>query len=238
MAKMFSKDMDGSFSSSEEAMVTHLISERHLEIGALINRNIAIVIKKVKLSECQICLKKFRLKFSLDQHMKKNHPGTKKLENIIQESEDFIYCNLCTYKTLEVSKMKQHKFLAHTNRDKKSFSCQLCSKVFVSKYAALNHKNSKEHIERFASTHSGAFDTCHLCGENIKDSIEDHFIHQHFDDLLQCCICGTFFISAQKLGAHIRGTCVVTPNAHKSKFGVVSLTDFGSFEIEFLLLSL
>ena len=128
---MIIKDMDGSFSSSEEAMVTHLISERHLEIGALINRNIAIVIKKVKLSECQICLKKFRLKFSLDQHMKKNHPGTKKLENIIQESEDVIYCNLCNYKTLEVTKMKQHKFLAHTNRDKKSFSCQLCSKGLV-----------------------------------------------------------------------------------------------------------
>ena len=109
--------------------------------------------------------------------------------------------------------------------------------MFVSKYAALNHKNSKEHIERFSSTHSGAFDTCHLCGENIKDSIEDHFIRQHFDDLFQCCICGIFFNSAQKLGAHIRGTCVVSPNAHKSKFGVVSLTDFGSFEIEFLLLS-
>ena len=138
-------------------MVTHLISERHLEIGALINRNIAIVIKKVKLSDCQICQKKFRLKFSLDRHMKNNHPGTKKLKNDIQESEDFIYCNLCTYKTLEVSKMKRHKFLAHTSRDKKSFSCKLCSKVFVSKYAALNHKNSKEHKERFASTHSGTF---------------------------------------------------------------------------------
>jgi hypothetical protein len=62
-----------------------------------------------------------------------------------------------------------------------------------------------------------------LCGENIKDSMEDHFLRQHFDDLFQCCICGTFFTSAQMLGAHIRGTCVVSPNAPNNKFGMVAL---------------
>ena len=95
--------------------------------------------------------------------MKKNHPGViKKIENEY-ESQDIMSCNLCTYRTLEESKLKQHKFLAHTSNKKKGFSCRLCSKVFVSKYAALNHKNSKEHQENFASSHSGTF--CEQCAK-------------------------------------------------------------------------
>ena len=62
-------------------MMAHLTSETHLEIVTVINRNIAIVIKKVQLSECQICQKQFRLKFSLDRHMKKNHPDIQRLQS-------------------------------------------------------------------------------------------------------------------------------------------------------------
>ena len=69
-------------SASEKGMMAHLTSETHLEIVTVINRNIAIVIKKVQLSECQICHRRFRLKFSLDRHMKKNHPSFKRLQNI------------------------------------------------------------------------------------------------------------------------------------------------------------
>ena len=63
-------------------MMAHLTNETHLEIVTVINRNIAIVIKRVQLSECQICQRRFRLKFSLDRHMKKNHPDFQRLQNI------------------------------------------------------------------------------------------------------------------------------------------------------------
>ena len=207
---------------SEKAMMFHLTSKTHVEIVTVINRNIAIVIKKVQLSECNICSKKFRLKFSLYRHLRKNHHCDQ-----IEEDKDeggksppetsFICCNLCNFKTLESSKMKQHNFLAHTSRGKKDFSCLLCSKVFVSKYAAFNHKNSKGHQQKrrefkLAAAVDEADDgdeSCHLCGETTKNSLEDHLRRKHFDDLFQCCICGTLFTSAQKLGAHVRVPCKV-----------------------------
>ena len=61
---------------------------------------------------------------------------------------------------------------------------------------------------------------CHLCGEIPKSSLEDHFLHRHFEDLFQCCTCGNIFTSAQKLGAHVRKPCrVPSDTLNSSKFG-------------------
>ena len=76
-------------------MTEHLRSENHFDIVAMINRSVPIIVRKIKLSKCEVCDKTFRLQMSLVQHMKSVHL----LSNFSQINEKNYKCRYCTYQT-------------------------------------------------------------------------------------------------------------------------------------------
>ncbi len=181
---------------TEAAMRQHLVSEVHLELVTMINRSVAIVIKKVQLINCDYCPKRFRLGFSLRRHLKDSHPEeVKKAPPPTSQNK----CHHCTFATQDGSKLREHHFLAHVK--KKDFSCLTCRRAFSSRYALQNHKSSKEHLKK-----RGSYFPCLLCGRVEPDaaSWEQHMKQEHWPEMSQCYVCGQVFTSPQRLSSHVR----------------------------------
>ena len=177
-------------------MKNHLTSEDHSEIVAMINRSVAIVVKKVTLSPCPHCQKKFRFKFGLARHLSLFHPPKEEM------------CRLCDYKSAQKSKMRQHYFLAHMKQKQKEFSCFICRKTFRSKLAAIKHKSSQGHLRKKQVENIEQM-SCHLCGLEFSSTsnLLAHLKSDHLEDMSQCCLCGQLFPNAQQLSSHLRSRC-------------------------------
>ena len=190
---------------TEQSMQNHMAENSHLELVTMINRSVSIVIKKVHLSACAECPKKFRLKFSLLRHLQDFHPDSDR--GYLQAVKEF-RCQICGFQSADKTTMREHKFLAHLSEAKKSFTCFLCRKSFSSKYAKASHKSSQLHIGKKMLL-NGIL-SCAFCGETFDngDKYESHMKTIHIQDLSQCHLCGEAFLSPQKLGSHLRlGKC-------------------------------
>ena len=102
------------------SMKNHLQSENHLEIVSMINRSVPILVRKITLTECEICCKTFRLQMSLVQHMKSIHRHT----DFKPVTHKYYKCRYCTFKTLNKKANEGHLFLAHRGMLKPSWSCK------------------------------------------------------------------------------------------------------------------
>ena len=97
-----------------------------------------------------------------------------------------ISCNQCGHKVSRYSKLKKHEKIHFTKDPIKEaqlkFSCDECSKAFVSKDGMKKHKhkhhNEQDHVKEFCHSRTGEkgeerfdrkyFFPCHLCSEMQK----------------------------------------------------------------------
>ena len=190
-------------------MLAHLKGSNHQEQEAMINRIVPIVIKQIELLNCTLCGQRFRLNFSLSRHMELNHPET----SFKLADHPMFNCHLCSFKSSTKSRLNDHHFLAHANNKtgkvlapQPKFSCRLCRQFFKSKHSYFQHKLSQMHQNRLSLKMKDATKSCHLCGAEEIDDLEEHLVIKHLDEASQCVHCGMLFSIPQKLSSHIRQT--------------------------------
>ncbi|KAK2892538.1 hypothetical protein Q8A67_012526 [Cirrhinus molitorella] len=132
---------------------------------------------------CHQCGKNFRLKESLNAHMK-IHTGVKPFK-----------CQQCGKCFVRKGNFKNHM---DAHNEKKPFTCGPCGRGYKCK------ENLNKHMRR---KHSGK-DTfaCRQCGEcfSCKVSLYGHFKLHTTEKSFICSLCGDTFLQAGNLNSHMR----------------------------------
>ena len=163
--------------------------------------------QKASAIECKICESKFKLKTSLDKHMKEKHC-----------SEDKFYCSQCDKR---YSYQKDLLERSHKEETLKTNSCDLCKKMFSRK------SNLYQHRKRVHMRHNINFDKareelriengvfkCRICELEFKsmDKLNSHLIsntcidNRNLDEnfLYKCDLCEKAFLNKNTLQSHVK----------------------------------
>ena len=148
---------------------------------------------------CYICMKKFQIKFRLEDHLK-----THKQDNMIS-------CDLCS-KSFPTNYTKQrHTFEMHGGQQME-YVCEICHSKFSLE------RNLKRHITDFHSTESSEY-PCTICDTKFarSDNLEQHYKEKHNIDKrkqifkgindesisYKCSLCDSVFTRNYVLRRHI-----------------------------------
>ena len=160
------------------------------------------------MENCDICGKKFRLRFALREHVRKLHGN----REYILEDHIRHYCEFCSYATFSERAFTAHSFLAHSEETSLTYKCRLCCLKFKNRIQAIRHRKSKAHKRKFKmKTEPCERIPCGFCEKSfdeIKDH-EDHMWAMHQEQTSQCGLCGLRFAIPQELSAHARMNCLI-----------------------------
>ena len=90
--------------------------------------------RKILFSKCHVCTKDFN-QYELESHYLTAH-GQIKSEELKKETKDF-KCNFCDSLHKNISSLRYHRWRQHT-RKKTQYSCEICNKIFTSRYNRLS----------------------------------------------------------------------------------------------------
>jgi hypothetical protein len=113
--------------------------------------------------------------------------------------EEKLKCNTCIETFLSVKDRKIHERTLH--QGKPTFSCKLCSYVFLSNFALTNHLTSHSKEKKFE---------CGTC--NAKFTKQARLTHHketkcgvnEGEQIFSCTKCPKTFVTIRKLGQHTR----------------------------------
>ncbi|PSN40564.1 hypothetical protein C0J52_10409 [Blattella germanica] len=160
---------------------------------------------------CEICHKKFPLKWSLLRHMLRHSKQTKKSfehENCNQEFENASklkthsvshtvlrthVCDICNKQFSDRSSLNKHRMI---HMDDRPYSCNLCNRSFVQKNDFLIHKQRHTGIRLFL---------CEFCGKTFYTQRElmKHLLVHGGQRPFICDICKKSFYTKSSLIDHM-----------------------------------
>ncbi|XP_052893964.1 zinc finger protein 660-like [Anopheles moucheti] len=192
---------------------------------------------------CDLCLKSFTRKSSLNDHKLVLHAGVRqhvchicnrtfgkenslKTHLVLHVGKKY-RCKLCSKSFAKGSFLRKHLEEHELPESKRRYTCGVCSK----KFTTMSHLNDHELIHSNEKPHK-----CNHCERSFrqKQQLKVH-TYQHFGKPFQCTYCDMAYTSPSRLQAHVNKhhprreqTC-----ANKSGFGTVGETstvlqpDFG-----------
>ncbi|XP_050423549.1 zinc finger protein 235-like [Adelges cooleyi] len=189
------------------------LSEGRLQVHENIHRE--------KLFKCQLCLKKFTQKKTLDNHLNVHigqfmcqicgfkSPNAHNLK--IHESTHSLVknhcCNVCEKNFATMSSLRRHKRLVHQKNV--MFRCDLCD------YTTMQPSNLKYH----KSSHTAQTYVCHLCGRTFKNQfLYNHHAEVHEMPMFTCAHCKKAFKKKKYLKDHLsnsHGLGCITNRSYK-----------------------
>lgn len=188
--------------------LVHMINEKDLNI---IPENL------LKNYSCHLCSKVFKMRGSLMVHMRVAHMGYNLGSLVKGEQIEFIFnenkynCPTCGKKF----KKEQHVIQHLKTHEAKQWECDICSKMFTTKYFLKKHKR----------LHSGEMPyKCNICNKTFtfQQSYHKHRLYHKDDKPHTCTTCGRSFKELSTLHNHERihtgekpfacETCVITNN--------------------------
>ena len=137
--------------------------------------------------KCEICVKDFSTRHSLDKHVKNYHNG----DSISSK------CELCD--KVYTGKNSNYSLEDHirTIHEKIRYKCKLCCKEF----------NYKSNLTRHVSVHHDGKKAykCEKCNKQFGyyHTLKNHFETTHGDLKLKCTVCNFVFTSSKSLSLHI-----------------------------------
>ncbi|XP_055596010.1 gastrula zinc finger protein XlCGF26.1-like isoform X2 [Uranotaenia lowii] len=140
---------------------------------------------------CDICLKKFAKRNSLNAH------------KLIHNTEEEFVCEICSKKFPKKSSLRTHIKSIHERST--DFMCDICSKQLKSKYALKAHL--AEHVDNERVP-------CTVCGQFMKNqnSLRKHMKgHTETSLTITCDICGKRSPTTGALKKHIRDQHKIQP---------------------------
>ncbi|XP_040572432.1 uncharacterized protein [Lepeophtheirus salmonis] len=215
---------------SSYVMLNHLDSKNHLEIVAVINRSVPIVIRKIILIPCDHCDEAFRLRISYKKHLFHYHPSetleNKKVEecefcsDLFFSSDEYkdhvlnVHSTLCSQCALcglrfprsqDLGVHVRNKACKYTdealsNVKKGNFKCEDCSHFNCDTMAMLYFHRALKH-----STNSDPFRAnCPLCNKTFPKTKLWQHLKVHDPDTSRCNECYRLFLTAEELRQHIK----------------------------------
>nr|CAI5830374.1 unnamed protein product [Callosobruchus analis] len=159
-------------------------------------------------NRCIYCNNTFTSKPSLDDHIVKRHP-----DFIASVSRKIHECTNCTFKTVRLSRLKEHIKVKHpdTASDRIINNCIYCNKTFVHK-RTLNDHIVKTHPDFAASVNRKIFECTECTYKTVStNDLKRHMMVKHPDIAggritVRCSYCNKTFISKSSLDDHILKT--------------------------------
>ncbi|KAJ8916158.1 hypothetical protein NQ315_016297 [Exocentrus adspersus] len=144
---------------------------------------------------CHLCTKKFKMRGSLMVHLRVAHYGFQSEIGAKSKKQE------ATVSRLEESKMKEDKQETEVKHvkvlDNKQWECDVCSKMFTTKYFLKKHKR----------LHTGEMPyCCTLCNKSFtfQQSYHKHMLYHSSEKPYMCNECGRAFKELSTLQNHAR----------------------------------
>lgn len=216
-------------------MLSHLTSEEHKEVIAVINRSVPIIIKKINPIDCPTCGEQFLLNVQLRQHCRDNN-------HVYPNPQSSVYnCKTCNRYFKSAAALAKHQRQKHKRN---VFACSVCSLKFESASDARLHRRSSEHRYAVLSKKNKELGAkpqkrrCEHCLNEFDNFVElkMHLKEKHAEygprynilvDTLEtllilfvyrCPHCGKSFTLPQELTVHIRTkSCSFSDDLPKSE---------------------
>jgi uncharacterized Zn-finger protein len=123
---------------------------------------------------CKFCHKEFKNQGKLREHLV-NHKAK-------------VECSICS-KMINKNRLKRHMKIHDQNRSR-NFSCQICSKSFMTKYV----------LQQYLKIHKAPFE-CDECGKKFahKRRLDDHKLNHNERNPFKCDLCPKTFSRKENL---------------------------------------
>lgn len=197
-------------------MLGHLRGDRHGEIVVAIGRHVPIVVKKMELSGCRVCGKLFRLRFSLERHLRRSHSDIYEDEKAIISTENSAeeHKSDTAAAVVVVSDVKCDVYSADEATSDAS-QCGICGDRFALSQDLGAHVRRREC--RLPPASMGGPFSCgecnYGCGSVNRLLFHQGLCHSISDDdqrdTVRCYVCSKILGSRSRLWDHVRihGDC-------------------------------
>jgi len=147
-------------------------------------------------SKCKVCLKEFRVKKYLDQHMVQHHkPSKQENQDVLSRGSSAYPCQQCGKVFRSKAKLDDHDTI-HSGF--KPYNCNLCGKAFLAQESLKQHMvNHKEEVIKLYN--------CEYCLQKFYflGKITEHMTKVHPDVFPYTCgDCGLKFGRSESLDIH------------------------------------
>ena len=179
---------------------------------------------------CHICLRKFKDKYTLSDHIQIHNEDNPNYCNVCQKGfstkfnfdihnlkiheakDDEFNCDQCEKTFTSQSNLTRHRVTKHT-KEKPQFDCDECGAVFERNDTMLRHKRTHHDYRKDTvllpgvNTEAQPF-PCYICDKIFKDkrSVIRHIERDHTDKMFSCELCEKQFSRKDTLQLHISHT--------------------------------
>ena len=149
---------------------------------------------------CSICEKGFTRKGTYDQHVLLKH----------SDLQEFYTCDECNQNFSSRSNLERHSKNKHYV-EQTEYACNICTKKFNRRDNLLQHERNEHNLRRNETIIPGINDSkesfnfqCKICGKEFdrKFTLRRHIESLHAKKSYQCNVCGQFFSRKDKLQIH------------------------------------